>query len=453
MNRPEASSSGAQVTDGAANIYLERGFEQVTAVNSAGERLFSGRRLDGMAVRSTGAGDSFFVQRSGVGAGHVRALLSDVAEVAAGLPINYLEAALVSASQLVEGLAPTIATKHDVVGELLAAAREGALSCGARNAEARLWHQERCYVSGPDISGAAGPALRQNVGMRRLTVSAGIGAQRGTVTIAELAHLPLTVERAAEAGRRAAERVANLAVATAPSRARAAVVLAPEAAGVFAHEVIGHALEADTAVSSSLWRQRGQSVSHPDLTVRDDGTDPWAWERVASDEEGTPCTVAADLIVGGAVEGVLTDRANAARLGVRASGHARRGAYTNPPVPRMRHLTVERGPESPQEIIRDTADGILVLEVGSSDAVPAEGRFMIRVVEAREIVNGEIGRPLTGFTVHGGLAELATLDAVGNDAAGSVSMCGRQGRWLPVSHRAPTLRLGHLGIRGKGVPA
>jgi TldD protein len=289
--------------------------------------------------------------------------------------------------------------------------------------------------------------------MRRLTVSAGVGAHRGTVTVADLVERPLTAERATEAGRRAAERAACIAVAAAPASARTAVVLAPEAAGVFVHEVIGHALEADTAVSSSLWRRRGQSVTHPDLTVRDDATDSWAWERVVSDEEGTPCNRAADLIVDGRVEGVLTDRANAARLGVRPSGHARRGSYSNPPVPRMRHVTVERGQHAPDAIVRDTADGILVLQVGNSDAVPAQGRFLIRVVEAREITNGQIGRPLSGFTIHGGLEELAALDAVGDDAAGSVSMCGRQGRWLPVSHRAPTLRLPHLGIRGKGVPA
>jgi predicted Zn-dependent protease len=109
---------------------------------------------------------------------------------------------------------------------------------------------------------------------------------------------------------------------------------------------------------------------------------------------------------------------------------------------------VRPGPDPAADIVSGTRRGILVLAVDSADALPAQGRFILRIAEAREITDGIPGRWLAGFSVHGGLDDLAELDAVGDDQQTTVSICGKHGRWLPVSHAAPTIRLPRLSVRG-----
>jgi TldD protein len=130
------------------------------------------------------------------------------------------------------------------------------------------------------------------------------------------------------------------------------VVLEPGRAGPFFHELLGHPLEADivAARASYLSDRSGETVAPAWLTVTDGPPgDGQAGDGLAAsiDDEGTP-TGTVELISGGRVSGVLSDRLTAALAGTRATGHGRRLDYRHPVVPRMWH-TVAWAAAAPAE--------------------------------------------------------------------------------------------------------
>ena len=255
-------------------------------------------------------------------------------------------------------------------------------------------------------------------------------------------------EQAHDLGRAAAEQVARIASAGTPRSGRRDVVLAPAAAGALLHELVGHALEADLALAgSAVWRRRGTRLAPATLTIADDGTDPRAWERHRVDEEGTPVR-RTELVDRGVVVGVLADRETARSLGVPAGGNGRRGSYQRQPAPRSRHLVVAAGPVRAADVIAAT-DGLLVHSLDACEVDVRTGSFSLRVLEAQELVAGQPGRWLSGFSVNGDLAALGRIDAVADDVRDGRTFCGRDGRWLPVSWSSPSIAVAGLEVVGR----
>jgi TldD protein len=428
-----------------ADLYAEKATEQLAAIGADGALRISARSVSGLALRVTSPERSCFLQAGLRPDGKPGALAGDTAGLVPGALMPRVRQEMAAVTQAVREFAGGTGDWLAGARELLAAARESALAAGAASAQARVWLRHRCYATS-----AGDRRARQVSSVELLTVSARQGRGRGVAGVADVPAAPLTRELAAQAGARAAAQAVRLAGAAPPASGDGVVIFAPAAAGVLVHEVVGHALEADTARQGSpLWAARGSRLTHPALSITDDPLHPWACERVDVDEEGTACRPAS-LLRDGVVAGVMTDRASAASLRVPATGHARRGSYTNPPIPRMWHTVTAAGPDSGDAILGGTARGILVTAIDTADAIPGQGRYSLRVLDGREIVNGAAGRALTDFTVSGSLLEFGLIDAVGRDPAASVSMCGRQGRWLPVSCSSPTLRFPRLSVRGSG---
>jgi hypothetical protein len=116
------------------------------------------------------------------------------------------------------------------------------------------------------------------------------------------------------------------------------LVLAADAAGVFWHEAVGHALEADFDPASRL--QVGERATPAGWQVTDEPTEPDGGGHFLVDDEGVGARHT-PLVADGRVVGLLTDRAGAAALGVAGTGNGRYG--TGQIRPRMANLVV-RGP-------------------------------------------------------------------------------------------------------------
>lgn len=422
------------------DAYAEHAAELAAVIDVLGVFRVADRRSMGFAVRAVNRSESRFFS-SALPFDGADATLEDLPlSIARGIEEVWLR------NEFAEAIKLTGSDDEDcfeVTRSLLEAARASALDSGAGEAQSRLWGQHRSYaVSAPD--GRATQVVR----CTRLTVTARNGAGRGVVSVADVPACPLTAQRAAEAGQRAALEASSLRTAASPESGTTVVVFAPEAAGLLIHEVVGHALEADVAPDARLWQERKSALTTGGLTVIESPADPWAWEQSKVDEEGTPCQEAV-LVVGGRVAGVLADRTTGQGLGIASTGHGRRGSYASPPSPRMRHTVTEAGPDSAAGIVANTRRGILVQSIDTADAMPSLGRFSLRVRAGREIVKGIPGRALTGFTISGGLEEFRLIDAVGDDPVASAARCVRQGRWLPVSQVSPTLRFPRLWVRGE----
>lgn len=220
------------------------------------------------------------------------------------------------------------------------------------------------------------------------------------------------------------------------------IVFSPGAAGVVAHELIGHALEGDVAHRGGRLSMLSGAVGPSSLRVLDDPTRGRARWKI--DDEGAPAR-AVTLLEGGRVVGLLLDRRNASALAAPPTGHGRRGSFLDPILPRMGCTFIEPGPTDPTEILETTRRGIFIRRVVGAHADPWSGRATFLVTDADRIECGRRTRPLEPFCL-----ELEVLDAIGSiDRIGNdlefdtcIGSCVRAGQPLAVSVGAPTVRLG-----------
>jgi TldD protein len=222
--------------------------------------------------------------------------------------------------------------------------------------------------------------------------------------------------------------------------------------GVLFHEAVGHGLEADhIEPNSSVYAGKlGQRVANPIVTLIDDATIPNHRGSYRVDDEG----VAAQrtmCVVGGVLEGYLTDRKHARALGLPTSGNGRRQSFQKLPIPRMTNLIVEPGTSTPADILGDTPSGLYVVSLGGGQVDTTSGQFVFSVTEGYLIDRGKLGAPVRGATLAGdSFSVLARVDAIGDDFAldPGLGTCGKQGQQVPVGVGQPTLRVSEMIVGG-----
>ena len=118
-----------------------------------------------------------------------------------------------------------------------------------------------------------------------------------------------------ELGKHAAEEaIKMLAAKKAPSGLNT-VISGPMISGLLAHEVMGHASEADEVVKkrSFLGSVVGKQVASPLITMVDDGTVPGAHGSIPFDDEGTPSS-RTTMIKDGVYQGYMHSLETAAEM-------------------------------------------------------------------------------------------------------------------------------------------
>jgi len=243
--------------------------------------------------------------------------------------------------------------------------------------------------------------------------------------------------------REAVERARARKEATEPVPGDCAVVFARGAGGVFFHEIVGHALEADTVErGDSVLALAEGSVGPAHLTVVDDprrGRFPWRM-----DDEGFEPRATA-LLERGRVKGALHSEATAVRRGSLPTGHGRRASYREPVLPRMGCTFLAPGPLDPREVLEGIEEGVFVRRMETASADPRTGEALFFVSDGDLIRKGRVRQPLKGFYLCiSTLVALASLDRVARDLAfdSCVGSCVRGGQALPTSVGAPTFRIG-----------
>ena len=222
--------------------------------------------------------------------------------------------------------------------------------------------------------------------------------------------------------------------------------------GVLFHEAVGHGLEADHIErNSSVYAGKlGERVAAPIVTLVDDATVPLHRGSFRVDDEGVAAQ-RTPLVVGGVLEGYLTDRKHARALGLATSGNGRRQSFQKLPLPRMTNLLVEPGASTPAEILADTPSGLYVVSLGGGQVDTTSGQFVFSVTEGYLIERGRLGPPVRGATLAGdSFSVLARVDAIGDDFAldPGLGTCGKQGQWVAVGVGQPTLRVAELIVGG-----
>lgn len=219
------------------------------------------------------------------------------------------------------------------------------------------------------------------------------------------------------------------------------VWLAPAAAAVWLHEVIGHTMEADYPLA-------------PTTDGNLAGLEVWTvpFRAGATDDEGYP-ERRFRLIGAGSGTTRLSDAYHAAQSGLPLTGNGRRQDFRYPVLPRIGALRADRtsGP-LPSDLL-EGRPFLRVESILSGQVDPITHRFALDVGRAEILDGAERTVPTAGIRLVGDVATaLAGIRAVGREsapddpAAWPRRLCLKQGQVVETANFSPTLLLEGLDV-------
>ncbi|HDD60385.1 MAG: TldD/PmbA family protein [Thermoplasmata archaeon] len=254
------------------------------------------------------------------------------------------------------------------------------------------------------------------------------------------------------AGREAAEIARRLLKAGPAPSGELPVVTDPELTGVFVHEAIGHATEADTVLEgeSVLEGRLGEMLGSEIVTIIDDPSIPGAFGSFTFDDEGVRGRRKA-LIEKGILREFIHTRETAGMMGMEPNGGARAESGHVKPLVRMSNTILLGGEHTFEELIEDIKLGIYAKGTRGGQVDPARGTFQFNAQEAYLVEKGEITKPLKDVSLSGSILEtLKLIDALEKESRlGSPGFCGK-GQLVPVGDGGPHMRIKKIYVGGEG---
>lgn len=252
-----------------------------------------------------------------------------------------------------------------------------------------------------------------------------------------------------ELAQKAANTAKELLLAKTPKAGIYPVILDQELAGVFIHEAVGHAVEADHVLegNSILSGKIGEQIASPLITVYDDPS-LHEYGYYPFDDEGAQ-SKRTTLIRKGVLKSYIHSRETAGKLGgesrnSRAQGYAR-------PVIRMSNTFIAPGEMKFDEMLSELKDGIYLKGSRGGQVNPGEGVFQFNAERGFIVKNGEFTTSLRDVSLSGNTLEiLNNVFAVGNDLELNSGRCGKAGQLVPVSDGAPHVLVNRAMVGGSG---
>ena len=235
--------------------------------------------------------------------------------------------------------------------------------------------------------------------------------------------------------------------AGAAKKGELSIVMDPALAGVFAHEAVGHACEADGIIdgTSILKDKMGKKIGSGLVTIWDDPGLENGFGRYSFDEEGM-AGKRVELIKNGGVAGRLHSIETAAELGEKPNGHGRSESYACSPIVRMSNTCIEPGKQEVDELM-EMKRGLYLKGMSGGSVDPFTGQFMFRCEEAFPVVNGEVGKRVRAVSITGTIMEtLLEVDGVAKDFGLSPGFCGKEGQNVRVSDGGPHVRVNKIRV-------
>ncbi len=249
-------------------------------------------------------------------------------------------------------------------------------------------------------------------------------------------------------GRGISEKAIKLLDAKTPPSGDFPVILDPDLSGVFIHEALGHASEADLILQndSILKGRLGDKIGSNLLTVVDDASMD-AFGYYPYDVEGTK-TEKNVLVEDGVLKSILSSRETAKKLGRESSGNAR-SSIKDQPIVRMSNTYIQPGELSFDELIEDMDDGIYLKGSRGGQVDTGKGIFQFNAVEAYIIEKGELKDELRDVSLSGSTLDIINnITGVGSDLDLGVGFCGKDGQTAPVSTGGPHVRVSKATVGG-----
>ncbi|MDE2293512.1 MAG: TldD/PmbA family protein, partial [Elusimicrobia bacterium] len=168
---------------------------------------------------------------------------------------------------------------------------------------------------------------------------------------------------------------------------------------------------------SLLKGRLGRRVASRAVTLEDDPHRPGGLASALYDDEGVP-TRRKTMVENGVLRSYYYDAASAAREGRESNGSASRGGYRGLPGPAPSNLILRPGRLTREQLLGDTADGILVLEImGMHTADPVSGELSVGL-SGVAVRKGELAHGIKGAMLSTNVLDLfAAVDAAADDLA------------------------------------
>ncbi|MBR9678938.1 MAG: TldD/PmbA family protein [Nanoarchaeota archaeon] len=248
------------------------------------------------------------------------------------------------------------------------------------------------------------------------------------------------------------ERVIRLLHAKHAPPKRLPVVCDANMTGLFFHEAVGHACEADEVLmnASVLKGKVGEKVASDLITFSDYSGPKNSFGRVVFDDEGVKKKEAV-LIDKGVLKGYLHSLHTASIMNVEPTGNGRAMSASNFPIPRMTTLKVKSGSFNESELFSGVKRGVLVKGFKGGEVNPTEGKFIFAASEAFMIENGEITTPLRDVTISGNIEKtMHCISGVSKKVElTDGGVCGKAGQHVPVSEVMPWTRIDEVLVGGR----
>lgn len=252
-----------------------------------------------------------------------------------------------------------------------------------------------------------------------------------------------------ELARKAATTAVELLSASTPKGGTYPVILDQELAGVFIHEAVGHAVEADHVLedNSILAGKIGERIASPLITVYDDPS-LHEFGYYPFDDEGANSR-RTSVIEDGVLKSYIHSRETAGKLGgesrnSRSQGYAR-------PIIRMSNTFIAPDGTKFEEMLSELKNGIYLMGSRGGQVNPGEGVFQFNAERGFMVENGEIARPLRDVSLSGHTLEiLDSVVMIGNDLEMNSGRCGKAGQLVPVSDGAPHVLVKKATVGGSG---
>ncbi len=251
------------------------------------------------------------------------------------------------------------------------------------------------------------------------------------------------LELAGKAGKTALE----LLKAKTPKGGEMPVVLDQELAGVFAHEAVGHASEADLVLEgdSILENRIGEQIASPLITIIDDPT-LHEFGYYPFDAEGSE-SKRTEIIKEGIFNSYLHSRETAAKLGG-TPGNCRAQGYSMPVV-RMSNTFIDNGDSRFEEMLAEVKNGMYLIGSRGGQVNTGEGIFQFNAEKGYVIKNGELTGLVRDVSLSGKTLEILNhVTLVGNDLKMTAGRCGKAGQLVPVSDGSPHIAISKALVGG-----
>jgi len=230
------------------------------------------------------------------------------------------------------------------------------------------------------------------------------------------------------------------------------VVMGAGASGIFLHEAIGHAFEADfIRTNTSIYSDMlGKKIANENVTVVDNPTVPFNRGALNIDDEGT-YGQNTTIVENGVLTSFLHDRISAKHFGIEPTGHGRRQSFRHIPIPRMTVTYMLDGNMPESELIAAVDHGIFVDSFTNGQVQIGAGDFTFFVRSGYLIENGKLTTPIKDVNIIGnGPRAMGDITMVANNLKidNGAWTCGKAGQGVPAGMGMPSVLVSSLTVGG-----